>query len=251
MVPPGISGKISSIEKGKFTVEEEIAVIKDKDGNDMNVYNYSEREYGNSFLLGDEGEQLCPGHPHIWEENGKFYLGYDYILEKEAPEEFDHMAIRRLYWVNGWPTIWTPVRVSFNADDFPDAIGNNLGVSFQNTGETESVLAIDNTSITVSTPADLDQIKQTKLPVEFQLFQNSPNPFNPVTVIGYQLPTVGDVELTVYNYLGQQLEILVKKTQSAGIHKVIWNASGYTSGVYYYRISAGDYVETRKCILIK
>ena len=83
------------------------------------------------------------------------------------------------------------------------------------------------------------------------MHQNYPNPFNPKTIINYELPITNDVELNVYNLTGQKIATLVQETQRAGHHQVEWDASGFASGVYYYRIEAGEFVEVKKMILVR
>ncbi|MHC4255531.1 MAG: family 43 glycosylhydrolase [Planctomycetota bacterium] len=117
----------------------------DKEGVGLMEFDTSENEYGNSIMLGDEGEYLVPGHPHLWEENGTYYMGYDYRPNSTSIP--DIMGIRRLYWVNDWPTIWTPITVTFNADDHPASIGQTLGISLRNTGSGSNA-AFDYVSLT-------------------------------------------------------------------------------------------------------
>jgi len=88
-------------------------------------------------------------------------------------------------------------------------------------------------------------------PGSFQLDQNYPNPFNPSTTIKYALPTTNYVELIVYNILGQKVAVLVSANQPAGKYKIEWDASDYANGMYYYRLSAGNFVETKKMILVQ
>ncbi|MEW6049537.1 MAG: CHAP domain-containing protein [Candidatus Zixiibacteriota bacterium] len=90
-----------------------------------------------------------------------------------------------------------------------------------------------------------------QLPVTFALNQNYPNPFNPVTVIAYSLPAATHVTLDVFNILGQKVATLVDAAQPAGDHQVTWDASANSSGVYLYRITMGDAVETKKMLLLK
>jgi Peptidase family C25/Secretion system C-terminal sorting domain len=85
----------------------------------------------------------------------------------------------------------------------------------------------------------------------FMLMQNFPNPFNPTTLITYQLPIVSNVTLKVYDMVGKEVKTLVNSRQSAGLHSVIFNASNLSSGVYFYRMIAGDFVQTKKLILLK
>jgi hypothetical protein len=91
----------------------------------------------------------------------------------------------------------------------------------------------------------------TKLPEKFLLRQNYPNPFNPVTVINYELAITDNVELVIYNMLGEKVSTLVSKRQSAGTYKVEWDASNFSSGVYYYRLHAGQFVDVKKMILLR
>lgn len=88
-------------------------------------------------------------------------------------------------------------------------------------------------------------------PFEFRLSQNYPNPFNPNTVISYSLPADGMVSLKVFNTLGQQVAELVNNVQNAGGHNVEFNAQDLSSGIYYYRLEAGSFVDTKKMILVK
>jgi hypothetical protein len=93
--------------------------------------------------------------------------------------------------------------------------------------------------------------KDQQLPLEFALHQNYPNPFNPSTEIGFALPHACDVRLEVFNVLGQRVVTLVDGYLPAGEHSVTWDASRHASGVYLYRLSAGDVVETKSMILLK
>jgi hypothetical protein len=86
---------------------------------------------------------------------------------------------------------------------------------------------------------------------EVVLKQNYPNPFNPITTISYQLSMNNDVELSIYSVLGQKITTLVNEYQSAGHYVVEWNAGGFSSGVYFYRLKTGKYQEIKKAILIK
>jgi hypothetical protein len=89
------------------------------------------------------------------------------------------------------------------------------------------------------------------IPGEFFLGQNYPNPFNPRTTIQYGLPHPSSVTLKVYNTLGQEVAVLVGETQEAGYHDVQFDGSGLASGVYFYRLRAGEYVASKRLILVR
>jgi C-terminal processing protease CtpA/Prc len=88
-------------------------------------------------------------------------------------------------------------------------------------------------------------------PATFDLYRNAPNPFNPITTIGFALPEATEVQLTVYNILGQTVAVLVDAQLEAGRNSVQWDASSMASGVYFYRLKAGDFTATKKMALIK
>ena len=90
-----------------------------------------------------------------------------------------------------------------------------------------------------------------KVPTNFMLEQNYPNPFNPTTAISYQLSAVSQVRLKIYDTLGREVATLVDEEQNAGAHSASWNAKNAASGVYLYRIIAGDQVDSKKMLLLK
>jgi len=90
-----------------------------------------------------------------------------------------------------------------------------------------------------------------QIPAEFYLYQNYPNPFNPSTAIRYSIPRPGEVKLTVFDAAGREAVTLVNEKQSAGTYEVIFDGKIHPSGVYFYRLTAGDFSQTKKLILIK
>ena len=88
-------------------------------------------------------------------------------------------------------------------------------------------------------------------PTTFELSQNYPNPFNPETIINYELPITNYVSLDIYNSIGQKVATLVNEKQAAGSYAASWDASEFSSGVYYYMLKAGDFMDAKKMVLIR
>jgi hypothetical protein len=86
---------------------------------------------------------------------------------------------------------------------------------------------------------------------DFRLFQNYPNPFNPATKIEFSMPQSGFVNLEVFNILGERVNVLINEERIAGKHSVQFNAKHLASGIYFYKLQAGSFIETKKMILLK
>ena len=89
------------------------------------------------------------------------------------------------------------------------------------------------------------------LPESFSLSAAYPNPFNPVTTLRFALPTEAQVSLTIYNLQGRQVVSLIDGNMDAGYHSVVWNADSHSSGIYFVKMIAGEYVNTQKLMLVK
>ncbi|MCF7903362.1 MAG: T9SS type A sorting domain-containing protein [Candidatus Marinimicrobia bacterium] len=90
-----------------------------------------------------------------------------------------------------------------------------------------------------------------RLPTDYTLYQNYPNPFNPSTIISYSLPITSQVRLTIYDVIGREVATLVNTVQTAGLHKVTFDAANLATGIYFYQIQTGDFSATKKFVLMK
>ena len=95
-----------------------------------------------------------------------------------------------------------------------------------------------------------------KIPTKYALHQNYPNPFNPVTTLRYDLPEQANVNINIYDMLGRNVKTLMDQTQNAGYRSIIWDATNdygkpVSAGIYLYQIHAGEYMQTKKMVLLK
>ena len=110
-----------------------------------------------------------------------------------------------------------------------------------------------NASFSLSPDENITAVKESTPAVttSYKLNQNYPNPFNPSTIISYSVPNQSKVTLKVYNILGSEVATLVDETKPAGNYNVTFNAARLSSGVYFYQLKAGNFVSTKKLMLLK
>ncbi|MBP9120439.1 MAG: T9SS type A sorting domain-containing protein [Ignavibacterium sp.] len=113
---------------------------------------------------------------------------------------------------------------------------------------TQEAIQIYNTNFT-DIPTAVEE--QSAIITDHNLSQNYPNPFNPSTKISWQSPVAGHQTLKVYDVLGNEVITLVNEFRNAGSYEVDFNASSFSSGIYFYQLRAGSYTQTKKMILIK
>lgn len=175
------------------------------------------------------------------------------------------MAWRDQYGTQAFPDTLSDIKMSFSSTikirriwtASPDYFGGApVDIPFAQSGNTVSftvprILYWSMVVVELDTTISAVQSEQSSVPKNFLLGQNFPNPFNPTTVIDYQLPSSGYVTLKVYDVLGRVIATLVDKHQGAGEYSATFDGSGLPSGVYLYRLSAGSYSQIRKMMLLK
>jgi hypothetical protein len=138
---------------------------------------------------------------------------------------------------------------SSNGNDYASAVvASDTDKVFVTGSATFTASGISYYTIRYSKVSGIKQIS-SEIPESFSLYQNYPNPFNPETSIEFDIPENSFVKLSVYDITGRELEILVNENLSPGRYSVLWNAEGYSSGVYFYRILSDGKQFTRKMII--
>jgi hypothetical protein len=124
------------------------------------------------------------------------------------------------------------------------------------TGATLNGRALAQTAVTldansITSPTAVNSVEDGLAPQEFALFQNYPNPFNPTTTIKYGITEKSNVKIILFNAIGEEVALLINEEKGSGYHQVEFNAATLPSGVYFYQLQAGSFVETKKMILMK
>jgi len=134
----------------------------------------------------------------------------------------------------------------FDGASWQDLYDYNFGITVWNGTANFCIKAL-----TTDYPNDIGSFENDKIPESYSLEQNYPNPFNPVTTIEFSLSRSGFVILKIYNLLGEEVATLVSASLPSGSYQYEWDASGMASGVYLYRLKAGDYIQTKKMVLMR
>ncbi len=149
-------------------------------------------------------------------------------------------------------TIWTKTIGGQSNECAREIISTDKGYII--TGYTESFGAGNRDVYLIHIAPDyvgIEDYTDDHIPNVITLHQNYPNPFNAQTTIQYSLSEPSDVTIEIYDLLGRKIETLINGDQSAGNHQIVWNADSHSSGIYFYRLQAGDAVETKRMVLLK
>lgn len=156
------------------------------------------------------------------------------------------------------PVFFTmPIQINIKRNSLPDTLvtifndQQNQEFNIAIAGPISSIQIDPNNFILKSINVTVDVDDKEQLPSEFSLKQNYPNPFNPTTIISYKLPAAGKVSLKVYDVLGREVTTLVNEYNPAGSYEVEFDASSLSSGTYFYRLTAGNFIQTKKMILVR
>ena len=174
------------------------------------------------------------------------------MVSTTTPDMGAFHLVHTLFWAAGTSdTHW--VRRAFKITSFPGVTaGASIYVAFRekvsNNYNEGGAIFLDLTEVATLTNINLTS---SEIPADHSLSQNYPNPFNPATKIRFDIPQNGNVKLSVFNSIGQEVSVLVNRELSAGSYEYTFDGSKLTSGVYFYRIEAGEYSRIKKMTLIK
>ncbi len=209
-------------------------------------------ENSNSISLMQFGIQLVYGESYIFEFDA--WAEADRTIEAKVAQGQEPYIN---YGQIGYSYVTTEIQHFVYTFDMEHITDSNAKIEI-NAGQSNSDVYIDNIYLREIVKESVDD-KKSNISSEYRLSSNYPNPFNPSTTINYQLPVTSEVELSIYNLLGQKIITLVSEKQAAGAYTIEWHAKDVPSGIYLYRLKARDpssssgqgFTETRKMVLQK
>jgi hypothetical protein len=214
-----IKGEDEIFDIGKFPLQDNVEVPVYFESTESGTYTITAKDFNLNGL-----------------ENVTFvdtWNGTELVIRDQFLYEFEHLSVNK-----------------YNSN--AQALGCGLdGLAFTRSFSPQKAKASSNSRFLLKVNSSVNEIGHNNLPDTIQLHQNFPNPFNPTTVISYGLTKTGFVSLAVYDMTGRHVATLVNDIIQAGNHSVIFDASGLSSGVYIYRLSAGNAVLTRRLTLLK
>jgi hypothetical protein len=174
-----------------------------------------------------------------------------FLWSKAADQSADPHYYQLHIWGSGVDTLILSQDTALTLSPLP---GYGIGQRYQwhvwTKDEFSAVTSVDTFSFVYRTPTGVTPREQ-ELPLDYALRQNYPNPFNPTTRIDYQLASQGHVRIEVYNIVGERVAELVNRVEARGNHSVAFDAAGLTSGIYFYRMTAGGFTQTRKLSILR
>lgn len=203
----------------------------------------------NYYATGIQVIPVTPATEQLWNNVNFARQIYDYSPNglKNTPC-FDSTNTNTTIWN------WTTINVGVQATAYPQTALNFWKFYGYNNINFDNGSSQSNVMYWILTrnynPIGIQQIGN-EIPQSFKLYQSYPNPFNPAASIKFDITRTSDVKINVYDMLGREVAVLVNNVLTPGTYKADWNASQFASGTYFYRITAGDFSETKKMILVK
>jgi hypothetical protein len=227
-------GYIAAGETGTFMSHSDIYLLRTNANGDSvwsRMYSFNDWELCPSLIESSDGNFLVCGSTYGWTGNSSAFV---------------------LKFNDSGDSLWTKIISDVSVSIHGNSIVLDEDDNFLIAGFT-SGFPVDSDAILIKLSSEQVGIEDVhvELPIQEGLLLNYPNPFNSSATIEYGLPEAGRVRIDIYDLLGRKVETLNDEEMQAGRHQVVWDASGYSSGVYFYRIKAGDIVDTKRMVYLK
>lgn len=232
---------------------------------DFNIYHSSEPAYEKLVTVdaGNEGHFIDPlTMTGVWNDSG--YAPYHtqstrvrsfgYGATGGLDDRFDMILMSKAVSENGGISLIPASYHAFGNDGqhYNDSINQLPNAAIADSIANALHYASDHLPVVADFVFDpLVTVRESASNLEYALLPNFPNPFNPRTAISFQLSAVSHVRISVRDVLGREITVLVDEKRGPGVHEISWDASLFPSGIYFYQMKAGEYLETRKMVLIK